>query len=67
MTRCSICLTKLDILDDFDEVKVGVAYKIDGAPVEGMPCMECVLLLSHALYISPSHPRSGAGAATCDS
>lgn len=33
----SICLTKLDILDDFDEVKVGVAYKIDGNPVEGMP------------------------------
>jgi adenylosuccinate synthase len=33
----SICLTKLDILDDFDEVKVGVAYTIDGSPVEGMP------------------------------
>ena len=34
---CSICLTKLDILDDFDEVKIAVAYKMDGAPVEGMP------------------------------
>ena len=34
---CSVCLTKLDILDDFDEMKVGVAYTIDGSPVEGMP------------------------------
>lgn len=41
-TECSeysVCLTKLDILDNFDEVKVGVAYKIDGNPVEGMPGM----------------------------
>ena len=34
---CSLCLTKLDILDDFDEVKVGVAYMKNGTPIEGMP------------------------------
>ena len=33
----SICLTKLDILDDFDEIKIGVAYKLDGKTLESMP------------------------------
>ncbi|EFQ98538.1 adenylosuccinate synthetase [Nannizzia gypsea CBS 118893] len=30
-------LTKLDILDDFDEIKVGVAYKLDGKELESFP------------------------------
>ncbi len=33
----SICLTKLDILDNFDEVKIGVAYKLHGKELESMP------------------------------
>ena len=33
----SICLTKLDILDDFEEVKIGVAYLLDGEKIESMP------------------------------
>ena len=32
-----IALTKLDVLDTFDEVKVCVNYTIDGAPVRGYP------------------------------
>lgn len=32
-----ICLTKLDILDTFDEIKVGVGYKINGQHVEHFP------------------------------
>ncbi len=32
-----IALTKLDVLDTFDEVKVCVSYTIDGAPVNGYP------------------------------
>ncbi|MGA1332610.1 MAG: adenylosuccinate synthase [Ilumatobacteraceae bacterium] len=32
-----IALTKLDVLDDFDEVKVCTGYKIDGRPVDGFP------------------------------
>lgn len=32
-----IALTKLDVLDTFDEVKVCVSYTIDGAPVRGYP------------------------------
>ncbi|KAK2739682.1 hypothetical protein FQN57_006516 [Myotisia sp. PD_48] len=30
-------LTKLDILDDFDEIKVAVAYKVDGKELESFP------------------------------
>ena len=33
----SLAVTKLDILDDFDEVKVGVAYYVDGEKVETFP------------------------------
>jgi len=33
----SFNLTKLDILDDFDEIKVAVAYKIDGAELPSFP------------------------------
>ena len=33
----SLNLTKLDILDDFKEIKVAVRYNIDGEPVSGFP------------------------------
>lgn len=33
----SICLTKLDILDTFDEIKIGVAYKLDGKVLNSVP------------------------------
>ncbi len=33
----SICLTKLDILDSFDEIKIGVAYKLDGKVLNSVP------------------------------
>ena len=33
----SFNLTKLDILDDFDELKVAVSYKLDGQEVESFP------------------------------
>ena len=59
----SICLTKLDILDEFDEVKVGVAYKINGSPVEGMPGIynDCVTRPAY----SSTLPSSGTRAAEC--
>ena len=34
---CSIALTKLDILDDFDEVKIGVSYRLNGQPISAIP------------------------------
>lgn len=33
----SLNLTKLDVLDQLDEIKIGVAYKIDGKPLESFP------------------------------
>lgn len=30
-------LTKLDVLDGFDEIKIGVEYMIDGEPIDCMP------------------------------
>ncbi len=33
----SICLTKLDVLDTFEEVKIGTAYKLDGKTLDSLP------------------------------
>lgn len=33
----ALCLTKLDILDTFDEIQVGVGYKLNGVHVEHFP------------------------------
>ena len=33
----SIAITKLDILDDFDEVKIGVSYCLNGQPISAIP------------------------------
>ncbi|KAJ1677659.1 Adenylosuccinate synthase [Spiromyces aspiralis] len=33
----SINLTKLDVLDSFDEIKVAVSYEIDGKLIESFP------------------------------
>ncbi|KAF9926787.1 hypothetical protein FBU30_003698 [Linnemannia zychae] len=33
----SLNITKLDVLDQLDEIKIGVAYKIDGKVLEGFP------------------------------
>ena len=32
-----LCLTKLDVLDHLDEVKLGVGYKLDGVELESVP------------------------------
>ncbi len=33
----SLNLTKLDILDDLPEIKIGVKYAVNGNPLEGFP------------------------------
>lgn len=33
----SLALTKLDILDTLSEIKVGVAYTVDGKPLDSFP------------------------------
>ena len=42
---CSIALTKLDILDVLDEIKVGVAYKINGKRIPHFPGMNATKAL----------------------
>ena len=48
LSSFSIALTKLDIFDTFDELKIGVGYKLDGKVLESMPgsillrqCQQC--------------------------
>ena len=33
----SIIVTKLDIMDTFEEVKIGIQYKLDGEVLDSMP------------------------------
>lgn len=33
----SINITKLDVLDDLDEIEIGVSYKLDGKIIDYMP------------------------------
>lgn len=33
----SINITKLDILSDLDEIKIGVEYRINGKPIDYIP------------------------------
>lgn len=52
---CSIALTKLDILDVLDEIKVGVAYKLNGKRIPHFPgsiadfniCSFCFIFFSY--------------------
>jgi len=32
-----LCITKIDCLDDFDEIKVGTQYAVDGEPLRAFP------------------------------
>lgn len=38
----SIALTKLDVLDTFDEIKAGVAYRLDKQLLKSPPCKYCL-------------------------
>ncbi len=45
-----IALTKLDVLDDFDEIKVCVAYKIDGKTITNFPADVAALEKAEPVY-----------------
>ena len=46
----SLNLTKLDILDDFDEIKVATAYKVDGEELPSFPATNEVLSKVEIVY-----------------
>lgn len=37
ISYCRLCITKLDILDDLPEIKLGVSYKVNGKPLSYFP------------------------------
>ncbi|KAL1460956.1 hypothetical protein WDU94_012890 [Cyamophila willieti] len=47
-----LCITKLDILDSFDEIKVGVAYKCDGKTLSYFPSNSSELAKIEVEYIT---------------
>lgn len=48
----ALAVTKLDILDVFDEVKIGVAYNLDGKKVETFPASDDDLLRIEVEYVT---------------
>ena len=52
---CSVVITKLDVLDTFKEIRIGVSYTLGGKPVEGMPGEANVV---HGLSLSMSFTAS---------
>jgi adenylosuccinate synthase len=38
-----LALTKLDVLDTFPEIQVGVTYKLEGKPIDYFPSNQTVL------------------------
>ncbi|XP_064621247.1 adenylosuccinate synthetase-like [Lineus longissimus] len=47
-----ICLTKLDILDEFEEVKIGVEYKLNGAVMNYYPELQTELEAVEVEYVT---------------
>ena len=45
-------LTKLDVLDGLEEIKVGVGYSIDGKELEGFPGTFSISLFSYYYLLS---------------
>ncbi|MFM8648256.1 MAG: adenylosuccinate synthase [Actinomycetota bacterium] len=45
-----LALTKLDVLDDFDEIKVCIGYELDGRPLRGYPDRSEVLARVTPVY-----------------
>jgi adenylosuccinate synthase len=59
----SLNLTKLDVLDGFEEIKVAVGYKLDGVEVDGFPGMLTfsVWLWTLLMFSRLGPPRPGRG------
>ena len=51
----SIALTKLDVLDTFQEIMIGVSYKLNGEKLDSMPGQRKIFS-SHYQYVISSYP-----------
>ena len=64
----SLNLTKLDVLDGFEEIKIATGYKIDGVEITGFPGeYPCVLYLRNLTVqpISTAWPKSKSSTRRC--
>jgi adenylosuccinate synthase len=62
-----IFLTKLDILDPLETVRVCVAYEVDGERLEHMPYHQSVLHKANPVYVDlPGWQTDCTGATTLD-
>lgn len=59
----ALALTKIDILDDLDEIKIGVAYKKNGVEMDHFPSSEQVIDI--LLFISLSNVMLSKGLRGC--
>jgi len=48
----AIALTKLDILDELAEIKIGIGYKLNGQKIDRYPASEAELRLVEVEYIT---------------
>ena len=49
MFLCSLAVTKIDILDTFEELKIGIGYKVDGKKLPLFPGKRNVFAIEVAL------------------
>ena len=60
----SLCLTKLDVLDGFDEIKICTGYEEDGTHVEGFPDMGRLSFCRPIYEVLPGWQTATAGIKT---
>lgn len=48
----ALCLTKLDILDTFPEIKLGIGYKLQGKSIDYFPSTACDLAAVEVEYLT---------------
>ena len=63
----SLCITKLDVLDELDAIRIAVGYRVDGEPMESLPIGAEAVADCEPIYEEMSGWRSSTvGAPTID-
>lgn len=63
----SLCITKLDVLDELDAIRIAVGYRVDGEPMESLPIGAEAVADCEPIYEEmPGWRSSTVGAPTID-
>jgi adenylosuccinate synthase len=63
----SLCITKLDVLDELDAIRIAVGYRVDGEPMESLPIGAEAVADCQPIYEEmPGWRSSTVGAPTID-